>query len=442
MLKILFFTIKRQFLSNFKNAESKLGLLSQLFFIVSLVLTGFGVGFGLDKAPTELISGFKIGLLLAYSSSLAMLAFVPDYKSRPRIVSKIHPIPAFKRWLVNITYDFFDAMTIGTFLTFIIVDITSKNFTSIELTFFILFLMNVKIAVYILKTIIEEIHAISYLKWLWVALLVAFIAVLVVTGLDSTISLLATLLTFILQIVLSITFEKHYIGISASKFTFNFLNETSLPAVYLAFLKSSKTRKGYLTGLVAKAIFLIFAANFDFSNRGISTGFFLVLYMTPTTIFSYFGNNVWGFYPEIWYSSVVTKPADTIKRYFQLMSFPLMIDFVMTFMILLFAQKLTFALTVFYFTATAMLIVNGYIFSHQKPVSVGEGLSFSQMKPKVYGWSSFISLFLVAFAILFKDYFWISMLIIAISGIIFYFLHKEFRADKKLNYDIFDILKG
>jgi type II secretory pathway component PulF len=64
------------------------------------------------------------------------------------------------------------------------------------------------------------------------------------------------------------------------------------------------------------------------------------------------------------------------------------------------------------------------------------------MKPKVYGWSSLISLMLVSFAILFKDYFWISMLIIAISGIIFYFLHKEFRADKKLNYEIFDTLKG
>ncbi len=441
MFKILLFTIKRQLLSGFKTTESKLGLLSQLFFIVSLVLTGFGVGFGLDHVPAEFVTVFKIGLLLTYSSSLVMLAFFPDYRDRPRIVSKIHPILSIKRWLLNISYDFFDAMTIGTFATFIIVDICSKTYTTLDLALSILFLMNVKVAVYILKTIIEEVHAVSFLKWIWVVLLAGFIAILVFDKLASWPSLLALIFTFATQILLSISFEKHYIGLSGSKNSSSFLNNTGLPAIYLTFLKSSKSRKGYLTGLVIKVLLLVVIINFD-TGKIVSSSFILVLYLAPTTIFSYFGNNLWGFYSEIWASTIISKPADTVKRFFQLMALPLVIDFVLVLLILLIGGKLAQPIIVFYFTATAMLLLNGYIFSHQKPIVVAEGISFSQMKPKVNGWSSFLSLFLVSFAYLFRDYFWISITLIVITGLIFYSIYKEFRADKKLNYEIFDAIKG
>lgn len=444
-MEILVFALKRKILSFFRNAESTFKLILNIVYIAFVVFYGAMIGFMIDlieesdetKIDIKLVKNY---ILFAYGIMMVLFEFFPAYKNRSRVIPKIYAVSATKRWLVNIIYDFIKPTNLAFVGSLILIDVVSKVYTSLDLLKSLLFFFNTYLFLYLFKTFIEENHRLKSIKWLWLAFIVAFVLVLI--KFDSLWVLAFFALGFLFQAFCSILLEKNIVGTSANRFSYNFITNSAVPAIYWAFIKNPKSRSGYFTQLTLKTAFTIFTTT-NPMFKGIFFGEFVwLLYISPLVIFNYMANNVWGFFPTIWLNTAVNKSTSTFEKYLQILAIPILIDCILTLIILLFFHKLDLNLILFYFSTTILLLTNGLLFTYYKPLVIDSGVSFTEMKSKVSGWSILLSMTIVIVLSALKNFIWVLFPVLIIAIILFYYIQKEIRQKHHLRYTIFSVLRG
>lgn len=446
-MNILFFALKRKILSFFTNAESAVKLVLNIAYILLIVFYGAMIGFMMDlmEKSDEIkieVSQVKSYVLLGYGLMMVLFEFLPSYKNRSSIIPKIYAVSAAKRWLVNIIYDFFKPTNLAFLGSLILIDVVSKTYTSFDLLRSLLFFFNVYLFLYLLKTFIEEKHRLKFVKWLWAILIIAFLAILTKFDLDATPVLIGLITALIFQVLCSVLLEKNITELSNNRFSYNFVTNSAIPAIYWAFIKKPKSRTGYFAQLILKVGFTLFTTATPVFKSVFFGDFIWLLYVAPLTLFTYMANNAWGFFSAIWLNAVIGNSNSATKKYFQILTIPLLIDCVLTFIILLVYHKLDLNLSLFYFSAVLLLLANGLVFTHYKPLAIDSGLSFTEMKTKVNSWSILLSMLIVVILSVFKNYIWVMLPIFLISIILFYYIQKEIKQKRFLQYSIFGVLRG
>jgi hypothetical protein len=154
--------------------------------------------------------------------------------------------------------------------------------------------------------------------------------------------------------------------------------KTKNPRIALI-LKNKKARFATLMALFFKIVFFIIvfipkggdSEGFDevFKTTGI-----IWLMLTPSFLFSYVFNNMWGFWESIW-ENVSYRTGDNkmlFKIMFQIMIIPLIIDMIITLPILFYLSPIWFSF-LFYLSTTIFSVVSALFWSSYFPKKVNEG---------------------------------------------------------------------
>lgn len=445
-MKILLFVLKRNFLSFFKNAESTVKLVLNCLYILLFLINGIGLGYLFDMIDEDgeskiTVEELSFYVLMTYGFWLVLLEFLPVYRSRSQIVSRIYPTNSTKRWLINFVNDFFKPTTIAIFGSFVLMNFISKTYKDSDLLRAILFLLNITLCMYILKTFVETSQKTKIFLVIWLLLIASFLYLVLNYDFKSKLILGFLVAGIVTQTLISISLEKSTTGFSTQKFSYNILANSFVPAIFFAFFKNPKSRSAFVLQLIFKVTFVVIMSKMKFMNNQFFSSFLIAFYISPLILFTYITNNIWGFFPEIWLTTLTTKPSEVLKNYFRLICIPLVIDFLVTFMILVIFGKMDLSISIFYVSSLLLLSSTGIVISSLRPLAIDTGISFTEMKSKTSGIGIFVSMLLVLVLTTFKVFIWSSILGLLLSSITFYLVIKNFKSKLMNQYHIFETLQ-
>ncbi|WP_298353812.1 hypothetical protein [Runella sp.] len=97
MWKILLFAIGRKFKAKFTNADSTIGFVLTILYVLFFLFNGVTIGFLMDKLADSDTAKLSVadlikGINLFFCGFMVLLYFFPSYEYRAKIVSKAYPI--------------------------------------------------------------------------------------------------------------------------------------------------------------------------------------------------------------------------------------------------------------------------------------------------------------------------------------------------------------
>jgi hypothetical protein len=444
-MNLLFFIIRhkiRHFLTDI-GIKVSIKIFGMIFIVLFGIITGYAIDIIVNDDNLKLhYDRVVLWLIIIISGFFVFSEFFPMYKSVSDIVLKIYPIHSLKKWFINIIYDFLQLKSIAiltfiSFITFSSVRYSLSDFIKSIAIFLISFL-----SVQTLKRIIEHKQNQAFYKYYWILSNLIPIYIIYFYGIGSNKTMVILMLCLIVHLFLSYLIFDNTIEISSSSYPFNrtFLDRIFGNANYLAFINNYKSKSAFFIQLIFKVSFLPLF-QFEFFQL-FSNDFLLFQFISPIMIFTYWGNNLYGFFSTIWVNSIVIKPLSIFKIYFQLMIVPIILDLIISLILIFILDKFSYRIVLFYLISISMLLVNGLYFTVNKPMKVEKGIVFSEMKNNVNTLSLFSSYVIVIISFYISQYPYLILLFIIICFTSAFILVRDILArENNIQYHIFETIK-
>ena len=406
MSAILLFALRQRFAGYVRNAESVIGLVLRVLYVLILLIYAAVLGWLLDvfaASDTRSMSTDEVIRLVSagFCGLWALLEFFPAYTQRSRLISGVFPVSFMERWRTNLLYDMVTATTLGTVVAFCLINALSKTYTHAHLTNSLLLFGNTVVFVQLIKAFVEATHRNRLLLLSAWVVLTSIVVALVSYQLPDDYLLMGGLGLCLLGQLAALFYADRSVveAVNSPLFMGNLSLFRQLSPVYAAFLNNPKSRSAFLFGLALKALFLSFAGMSKFGQFPMNA-FLETVYVAPLILFTYVANNIWGFFPALWVNSTLGKRSESYRTYFQLIALPIGLDLLVTLSVMLYLDKLDAELLIFYTLSSVALTINGLVFSLYKAFYVQSSLNFGQMKNNVNGWSMLTAALLLGLTIL------------------------------------------
>jgi len=330
---------------------------------------------------------------------------------------------------------------LGILGNFVIINLLSTAYTNLDFITSLLLFFTVFITLQNFKALLEGSHRNKKVLWLgWSSFAVIGGVLFTIGDFNSYRQLSFGLTIFLWQLILALNLEKQSVGASNQS---NFLEKFTLQLggkspVYLAFIKNNKTRTLFLIQTAMKVFFTYFILQVAQKGTfGSGFDFVWMLYLCPLIVFTYYANNLFGFYREIWLNTHLKTPKNVYKVFAQLITIPILIDFIITVAVAEIAGIMNDELLIFYAITTVALFFNGLFFSIYRPLLVEQAITFSRMSGNTNGWatlSSFMIIGITTYAV--KYPIALALWLFLLAGTI-WAIHNHIHKDNRLMYGLY-----
>ncbi len=301
----------------------------------------------------------------------------PVYKPLKQSLPGYYPLSKFNRYLSSVIIEFISPF----FLYFSIFLITCSFFISDQCLGFLITGFVTMFSSQLLRHIIQllvEYKFNTINRFIYITILAVTIFGLIKIPIFNIYTLLiiscVAVLLFFLGFVLTNSLKERKNYIVTQKILFN---STILKILF----NNKKVRLPIIIGFIFKiAILIINLITYKTNGKYLLDSRFLILLLSsPLIIFTYVFNNTWGYWKSLWFNIELRSGNYRlmIKQSLLLMLVPLIIDFLITFLLLIPLFPDLLFITYFYFTSTFFLISFSFFWSILTPVKV---VSNFQMK--------------------------------------------------------------
>jgi hypothetical protein len=436
MIAGLFWINLKQF---FKSLKKPLNLLGHLAAVVII----FGYGLLLGLAENEIIKKFEVRLnvhqldvmLLGFIAFITLVRmFRPTYIPQERIEKRYYPISKIQRYFLNVSIDFQQNYFVY-FTVFLLGTTITKDLD--EYTF-LLSALSILVGAHLVRRWIQYPIDFKLKKSALIPILLGGITIFAVAVLFPDYPQTIFIIPFVFFILggwldSMIHYPKNASTTQTKKSSNNFY--------WNLIWKNDRVRKLLLIGLIMKFVMLT-ADLINELTQGTSLfnqQFIYWLIVSPSILFTYVFNNVWGFWSKLWLNFAIhsTSFKNVVLIVFNVMLFPIAADIILTFSIVSFTKINLFFLASFYFTDLFFLMALSIIWS----TVVAKKIESKQKRKSITSqWGVFVAFMLTAILSVMRLNSWLYFLVplFLIFGIIVLKVAYDLYPEKK--YKLFATL--
>lgn len=309
-----------------------------------------------------------------------LYSFFPSFSDRAKLPNPLWPITVVKRIIINLYYNFFSIQNLIVLL-FSVISWVYLKFSILLISHLILNYLIGFLIVYNSRIALSKIN-LTCISLLLINIVILWILCQVVFFYNS--ALLFAYVSYILfQFYLLFIFETNDL------FGYNFFtNQVSAIqkkfGIYYIIFSNSNSLKSFLSYVIIKIIFIYLTLKSNIPVFG-------VLGLSPLLLFTYFANNIWGFFKSILVSHFSNFQL-ILRSFFKILIIPIVVDLLTN--IYFFSQKGAFQFleVVYIFLTLITLIVISFFGSIIFPVEIKSNSSLLSFKIKSHIIPSLLSI--------------------------------------------------
>ncbi len=418
------YLVKMYFKTKYNFTNSKFNIISLFLYTLTASVYAFVISRIIDSEALAKFNWYDqvnfinwIGLGLF--SLTIVESFITNKKTELRIFNNSLPVSNLSKFNITIIIHFLDNFTIASYIFIMILITTSESISAIDALKFISYVIT--------SNFIIIMYSIWYKKKLNIfqmGLLIISIAIYLLTIYYNNTTFSSITFTIIFYLISFYLFTK-----SSFKVGVNAISYISNKYLFLKLLLSKRNLYVALfTSLLFKTIALVYFYNLESRSLDTETSFFplfiIVAVSTPVMLYNSVFNNLWGYLREVWYniSFMDYKMRELKNTHLRLVGFPLILDFIISLVFLIYLDNNFWFLIISYISSTIILTPLSVVWSLVLPSHVNRPFGIKNNVSIVSSLSTVLVSLVLTLPILGKIYYlgYILLYIISIGIFIYY----------------------
>ena len=401
-----------------------------------LVAVGYGILFGqianqLKFTPNPPVTAEEfLNYLLILLFIFSMITMIlPSYKQMRQFFPKYYPLTTFRKYSFSVAADFISAFFLYILLFLFTTFLTLVSYKTELLLSGLVVLVVAELFKRMLQYCID--FKLNVYGYFIPAFIISIMVLIVYTNPEllfyndvKGIVLIVLLLAagFVLE---SMTIESRQRGVST---------KSRKGSIYWKLLIGNKrARMLLIIGSVVKlAIFIVSLFFLIYKNTNLfDNQIILWLFVTPTVLFTYVFNNIWGFWTGLWlnYELRSGKYSDMLKISLKIMAVPLIIDSLLSVPVVCYISGNTTFTLALYFTSTLFLIPLSFFIS-LFPVLIKKTFTMKGNTSQLGSFAA-VAAVMILVTIKFDEWLYLLVPIYLEVGIILYIVSSRLYSKKK-----------